>query len=858
MDEEIINDDFNKHLYELKQLKELDPEFHKYLEENHKELLNPIFEEEQDEKYDIDKNLNEKNGTMMLSKARFGIIKADALSRKSFHGFSALISCFRSVANLDTVTKYEEWESKNNLGNSEVNKTKKELPLEKKFKLKKRRLEDAVQTNKIQDKFKLESKQVTSNFQIEDPELMVEIIEVTVSNIADLLLYHASKTVKISETHFNNELQNIAVHKLARWRRVESLNRIFWQDTYSLILKQCVNPEINIDLISKILHKLSKFSLLRWLLPNKNQTLNFANILSRIWTMNKHLVLRSESFIVLKSINYLLQNPQFSEFEFKLHKRGFRIYKEKEAQTIAIARHEQFLMSLYRVIGITTFRGVSWKNFKAVNQAIEDFVVLLCNSEVNQVYRFAYSSIRHLGLSIRILFLKLSRMKKLEKKPKKKLIEETIPNVYNWRFIFYSRIWIKAIGQIADLKSLVYPLATLLAAAIKIKTKSITFLPFCLHCCMGLVELSKNSKTFIPLFNTLFELHQVLAKSSTQARSTFKNDISKQARKSKPSSSALKASNKPYFVEFEFKISLNQQKYEQVIHEVQEYWIYILTYHLTTVALNPAFPEFSFLILSNLRKLIKNQSRHWSEESLKKAKQLILVTEETCEVIRTRRIQLSLNTDINHYSNASSKQFLDSSSLSFEIFEYGDNPLVKHFETLSSQRTLSIIKRIEMFTTKAKSFPITIENEDVEMKTLLAELNKVGKSVQDLKYMGPRQLKKLKQKIRGSIYKPLEIITSQAQDYVVPINTTLNFNQKSMFTQDTSVIQSQQFSKLSSSFIGGDNCPVIKDDQPISASKFKNEYNQLSLDDSYPIAALKTSFQYDDTVEYLYFSSDEN
>ncbi|OII75680.1 NOC2 family protein [Cryptosporidium andersoni] len=856
MDKEII-DDFDKHLCELEQLKELDPEFHKYLEENHKELLNPTFEEEQDEEHDIDKDLNENNRTIILSKDRFEIIKADTLSRKSFHGFSVLISCFRSVANLNTITKYEEWESENNLSNNEVNKTKGELPSEKKFKSKKRRLEDAVQTNEIQEKFKLESKQVTSNFQIEDPELMVEIIEVIISNIADLLLYHASKTVKTSEIHFNNELQNIAVHKLARWRRVEGLNRIFWQDTYSLILKQCVNPEINIDLMSKILHELSKFNLLRWLLPNKSQTLNFANILSRIWTMNKHLVLRSESFTVLKSINYLLQNPQFSEFEFKQYRRGFRIYEEKEAQTIAIARHEQFLMSLYRVIGITTLRGVSWKNFKAVNQAIEDFVLLLCNSEVNQVYRFAYSSIRHLGLSIRILFLKLSRMKKLEKKPKRKLVEEAIPSVYNWKFIFYSKIWIKAIGQITDLNPLVYPLTTLLTAAIKIKTMSITFLPFCLHCCMGLVELSKNSKTFIPLFNTLFELHQVLAKSSIQTRSTFKKDISKQTRKSKPSSSALRTSNKPYCVEFEFKISSNQQKYEQVIHEVQEYWIYILTYHLTTVALNPAFPEFSFLILSNLRKLIKNQSRHWSEESLKNAKQLVLVTEETCEVIRSKRIQLSLNTDINYYSNASSKQFLDSSSLSFEVFEYRDNPLIRHFETLSSQRALSIIKRIEIFTTKTKSLPITIGNEDIEMKTLLAELNKVGKSVQDLKYMGPRQLKKLKQKIRGSIDKSLETITSQTQNCVVPINTTLNFNKKSMFIQDTSVVQSQ-FLKLSPSFIGGDNYPVIKDDQPISTSKFKGECNQFSLDNNYPISVLKTNFQCADTVEYLYFSSDEN
>ncbi|KAF7457445.1 Noc2p family protein [Cryptosporidium felis] len=738
MSEREINSEASSHLEDLKRLKDVDSAFYKYLEEHGSDLLNPEgFCDEENIQTESDELVNLEFGIPKLTKEKFYAIKENIEVTDSFKDFSLLLSCFRSVTNINTL----ENEVIPNKPSPEKNKKRK------------------LQCN--QHDSKPAKKERVALFQIEDSDLMLEIIQYVLENISNLFWLHSSGEKK--SRHLSYE---ISLEDLPKSSKVEKLSREFWEDVGNLILNNCLSLNPNLELMEFVFNKLSNPLLLGWLLLNRLATDKFTILLTRVWTMNKYALIRQGAFTVLKEINSYL-----GRMSKKSTQNGDTVFELKEKNSILnhpIKRHEGFLLILHRTIGLSAIRGISWKNYFSSKQVISDYLSLLKDSDHQLVYRIAFNIIRKLGSILRILFLRISRMPNSESGAKKesnnfikhkRLFDEVYSNIFSWKFIVFVRIWSRAISEIKELYPLQYPLVTIITSTVKIKLNSIHFLPFTLQCLEVLTEMGHSNKTFIPVMEMLIEAHSTIEKGTKQS---FQNPSQSNAK----NQNLISASSKPFVPEFEIKIGNSVFKSSQVYDSLSEFWVYILVQYTFSMAKHPSFPEFILGISPNIKKLQKQNSKYWNDHVIQEVKDLIKKSEQHSENIKKLRFTTSTNkVFINSVLNSKSERKFNSP---FSSSFYTENIFDSIEQTKSSINIDEFVdfiekkkaKREELIKGKIKLSSLKAENQegtgnfasqdqdDLEFKLLLRQLQNVGKTIDDLRRLGPRQLKKLKKSIK--------------------------------------------------------------------------------------------------------------
>lgn len=110
-------------------------------------------------------------------------------------------------------------------------------------------------------------------------------------------------------------------------------------------------------------------------------------------------------------------------------------------------------------------------------------------------------SYQHVFLYIRQLAIHLRNAITLKKK-------ESFQAVYNWQFINSIRLWSELLSAVHDkqqLQPLVYPLISIITGTIKL-IPTAQFFPLRFHCVQTLVQLSKTTRTFVPILSYVFEV----------------------------------------------------------------------------------------------------------------------------------------------------------------------------------------------------------------------------------------------------------------------------------------------------------------------------------------------------------------
>ncbi|OII74480.1 uncharacterized protein cubi_00033 [Cryptosporidium ubiquitum] len=764
MSELDINLDASKHLEELKQLKEVDYEFYKYLEEHGQDLLDPAgFKEEPNNEINGEENeelVRSEFGLPKLDREKFYQIKESLESTNSFKGLSLLLNCFGSVANINNLVN-EEIPAK-----STIEKTKK----------KKKKLNDNS------SEVKRNHKERSLTFQIDDPELMFEITIYVLQKVPQLFWSHSSGGKKIEE--FTSD---IIPESLPKWLKIEKICRIFWQDLSNLILNNCLSLQPNLELMRDIFNKLSNPLLILWIMPNRLLTNRFSTLLSRIWTMNKYVILKQGAFQVLKTINACFD--KLSQNSNNKNCPKFQFFDHNDIINHPIKRHEEFLLILHRTIGISAMRGISWKNYFSSKQVINDYLILLQESNHKMVYRISYNVIRKLGSMLRILYLRISRTNnsktnlknKLNNSAKqKKLFEEVFLNLFSWKFLTFIRIWSLAVSNISELYPLQYPLITIITSIVKLKLSSISFLPFTLQALEVLSEVAISNNVFIPITEMLFDAHSTIERG-------IKQTFNKSSQSNLKNQSMITTTSKPFMPEFEIKIGNSISKSYQVYDSLQEFWIYIVSLYISSLYKHPSFPEFLLGIIPNLKKLQKYNSRHWNDNINRQTKDIIKKAEAHSEMIKNLRISILTNHEFlesvynknltnnnsllpysskiyNEYvynsinSKADFREFLEFQNYIIHI-KTQRTELIKGKIKLSSMKTLDHTENADF---NYQDSPLNDE-QDIEFKILLQELQKAGKSINDIKNLGPRQLKKLKKTIKNQIVDLRESSSSNNQ-----------------------------------------------------------------------------------------------
>ncbi|KAH7648217.1 hypothetical protein FG379_000141 [Cryptosporidium bovis] len=749
-----MNAEAVEHLDDLRKLKNVDYEFYKYLEEHGKDLLNPVdFVDEIDSKDENVENkyLNEDEPENEVNLPRltwneFSKITNDIFSTKSLESLNFLLTCFKSVANINTF-------------DDENVPTKKSLEQSKKVVNKSRRPEKSLKKERVAD------------LHIEEPELMFEIIQFTLDNIPTLFWLHSSNW-RPKEEHS----PSIFPTDLPKWKNIEKICNTFWQDLGNLILYNCLKSNPNFELMEYVFDRISDRKFIMWLLPNRMSTIRFTTLLSRIWTMNKYLVLKKGSFNVLRTINTSFESLCSSENGNEHNNRGFIFTEKNDLLNNPVKRHEDFLLLLHRIIGVSALRGVSWKNYTSTRQIVDEYVTLLTESDPKKVYRIAYNVIRKLGSLLRLLFIRLSRKSKLnkqtvsKKKEKNSSLEEIYSSIYSWKFLTFIRIWTKAIASIPYLTPLQYPTTVIITSTIRVKLNSVPLLPFTLQCIEILVEMASKMRTLVPIAEMLFEAHNTIEKGVKESYVKFKQDSVK-------STNMINTTSKIFVPEFEIKIGNQLLKSTQVFDSIQEYWTHIIVLHISGFRNLHFFPEFLIFILQTLKKLQKHNSRHWNDQVLSKTKEILKLAQKHSEHISTERTSVETNSEyiellfesIDPVKDKSTKKSYNTLSYIYPKPESSHQLLsIKTCDPLTQFMNDEIDKRAEFLNTRIKlsslklsnqsnvdfGIPIcdrTSQQDDLEFVSLLQQLNKVGKTIDDLNNIGPRQLKKLKKSIKNNI-----------------------------------------------------------------------------------------------------------
>ncbi|RZF43881.1 hypothetical protein LSTR_LSTR007217 [Laodelphax striatellus] len=220
---------------------------------------------------------------------------------------------------------------------------------------------------------------------------------------------------------------------------------------------------------------------------------------------------------------------------------------------------------------------------------------------------------QHAFLYIRQLAIHLRNAITLHKK-------ESIQAVYNWQFINSLKLWtdtLCATHTKAQMQSLIYPLVQIIIGCVKL-VPTTRYYPLRFHCCQMLIDLSRETATFIPVLPFILE---VLTQTNFEK-------------------GHKKVSMKP--MDFTCVLKLSQsQKLENAFKDATIEQVYRLTLEsLATESHRMSFPDLALLPILHLKNFLKTSKMSKYIQKLRGALNKIV---ENSKFIENERKKLTMN-----------------------------------------------------------------------------------------------------------------------------------------------------------------------------------------------------------------------
>ncbi|KAJ6633166.1 Nucleolar complex protein 2 like [Pseudolycoriella hygida] len=221
-------------------------------------------------------------------------------------------------------------------------------------------------------------------------------------------------------------------------------------------------------------------------------------------------------------------------------------------------------------------------------------------------------SYKHVFLYIRQLAIHLRNALTLKKK-------DSYQSVYNWQFINSMRLWaelLSATNNKTQLQPLIYPLVSIVTGVIKL-IPTAQFFPLRFHCIQILIQLSKETRNFIPVLPFILEVLN---------SNTFNKKHSKVSMKPLSFTCILRL-NKQQMLENGFRDEVVQNIFDLTLE------------YMANESYSLSYPELAVPCIINLKQYIKKRCKNSNYS--RKLKQLVEKLEENSKFVEKEREKIN-------------------------------------------------------------------------------------------------------------------------------------------------------------------------------------------------------------------------
>lgn len=530
------------HKASLNNLKSIDPEFYKFLEENDKRLLN--FEadndgEDKDEQDDVDDEvMSDADGDDMVHKPNDNL--EGASDESDFGEHEDEEEKAPGTGRLITLKLLKQWQG-------ELNQEKVNVETIKNVIL-------AVNSALLSISGE---KMIGATFKVEGAAVFNGVLQLCVLHLHPAVQRFLGLTNRTAKK----------AHKCKKWNKIRSSLRGYFIDLTKL-LEHVSSANILVVLL-KHLHQISPM-----IASFSNMTKPILKRLVTLWSTSEETV-RVLSFLCILKIT-----------------RG---------------QPTSFLNVILKVMYLQYVR-----NSKFVSPGTLPSINFMRRSLTEMFALDLNVSYQHVFLYIRQLAIHLRNALTLKKK-------DSFQAVYNWQFVNSMRLWselLSATNNKTQLQPLIFPLVSIVTGVIKL-IPTAQFFPLRFHCIQILIQLSKETKTFIPILPFILEVLN---------SNTFNKKHSKVSMKPLPFTCILRL-NKTQMQENGFR------------DEVVENIFGLTLEYMANESCSLGYPELVVPCLINLKQYIKKRCKNSNYS--RKLKQLIDKLEENSKFIETEREKIN-------------------------------------------------------------------------------------------------------------------------------------------------------------------------------------------------------------------------
>ncbi|KAK2194865.1 Nucleolar complex protein 2 [Babesia duncani] len=344
------------------------------------------------------------------------------------------------------------------------------------------------------------------------------------------------------------------------------------------LMLQLEHMNDDIKLVNCALGVLKNPSVINWIVASRVLSQRFIKLLALLMATHPNRQVRANCLLYLQEHLKCLVEERVK----------VQITKSKIVVHNHYGEIDFLLKRSYRAVIKAASREHTLENHGLFKISQNCLAELFESAPVPNAYTLAFTSIRDLGINVRTEWASETKKQK-----KAASAHHMVMSVCSWSFLEAVNVWVSIVCKNRkELGDFVYPLTTVIMAAIKIKMPKTSYMPLVLHLIRALNRLSQGVDKYIPVACFVFGILDRLTLLDLKRMQRIGATNSTRATK-------------------HLMVTLRIQKRELqlpfIFYKIYRQIELLLLDHVGFVALHPSFPEYSIVLMDQLKRFHKSE-----------------------------------------------------------------------------------------------------------------------------------------------------------------------------------------------------------------------------------------------------------